>query len=58
VADRVNNFREIEPGFDEQTARAEACRCLRCDLEWLDVMGLPRPCAAHKNGSLAVEQKA
>jgi hypothetical protein len=62
VADRVNNFREIEPGFDEKTAQAEACRCLRCDLEWLDVMGLPRPgaaaCAEKKCGCLAVETKA
>ena len=43
VAERVDNFREIEPGFDEETARAEAGRCLRCDLDWLDVMGIPRP---------------
>jgi NADH-quinone oxidoreductase subunit F len=43
VAERVDNFNEIEPGFDEATAQAEARRCLRCDLEWLDVMGLPRP---------------
>ncbi len=56
IADRVNNFREVEPGFDEKTACAEAGRCLRCDLEWLDVMGLPRPCTPAKNGS-PVEQK-
>jgi NADH-quinone oxidoreductase subunit F len=43
VAERIDNFREIEPGFDEKTAQAEACRCLRCDLEWLDLMGIPRP---------------
>jgi NADH-quinone oxidoreductase subunit F len=46
LAQRVNNFREVETGFDEKTARFEAGRCLRCDLEWLDVMGFPRPGAA------------
>ena len=43
VADRENNFQEVELGFDEQTAREEAKRCLRCDLEWLDLMKIPRP---------------
>jgi len=43
VDERSGNFREVEPGYDEQTAREEAKRCLRCDLEWLDVMGIPRP---------------
>jgi len=33
----------VEPGYDEQTAREEAKRCLRCDLEWLDLMKIPRP---------------
>jgi NADH-quinone oxidoreductase subunit F len=62
VADRANNFREVEPGFDEKTAQAEAGRCLRCDLEWLDVMGLPRPgaasCAEKQCGCVAAEGKA
>jgi hypothetical protein len=31
---------------------------LRCDLEWLDVMGLPRPGAEKKNGTPAMETKA
>jgi len=43
LPERENNFKEVELGYDEATARAEAKRCLRCDLEWLDLMGLPRP---------------
>jgi NADH-quinone oxidoreductase subunit F len=31
---RVSDFGEIELSFDEQTACAEAKRCLRCDLEF------------------------
>jgi hypothetical protein len=30
---RVGDFSEIEQGLSEGVARAEACRCLRCDLE-------------------------
>ncbi len=36
-------FAEIETGFTRETAQAEACRCLRCDLEWLERMKLPIP---------------
>ncbi len=43
VAERAGNFREVEPGYDERTAREEAKRCLRCDLEWLDLIKIPRP---------------
>ncbi|HTS17611.1 MAG TPA: FAD-dependent oxidoreductase [Verrucomicrobiae bacterium] len=43
VAQRESNFKEVELGLSEQVAQAEAKRCLRCDLEWLDRMGLPRP---------------
>ena len=43
VEERRGNFREVELGYDEHTAREEAKRCLRCDLEWLDVMKIPRP---------------
>jgi NADH-quinone oxidoreductase subunit F len=32
VADRVDNFREVELGLDERQATLEARRCLRCDL--------------------------
>ncbi len=43
LAQREGNFREVELGLNEEAARAEAKRCLRCDLEWLDRVGLPRP---------------
>jgi formate dehydrogenase major subunit len=43
VVERHGNFREVELGYGEQTAREEAKRCLRCDLEWLDYMKIPRP---------------
>jgi NADH-quinone oxidoreductase subunit F len=38
--ERIRTFEEVEAGFDEHTAREECKRCLRCDLEWLEVMGL------------------
>ncbi len=48
VEERIRNFEEVEAGFDEQKAREECKRCLRCDLEWLESMGLqqsrPRRC--------------
>lgn len=40
VNERGGNFHEIELGFDEETAREECKRCLRCDLEWLESEGL------------------
>ncbi|HUL19972.1 MAG TPA: FAD-dependent oxidoreductase [Thermodesulfobacteriota bacterium] len=40
VEERIRNFEEVEAGFDEQKAREECKRCLRCDLEWLESMGL------------------
>ena len=43
LEERGGNFRPIELGLDEAAAQAEASRCLRCDLEWLDLMKLPRP---------------
>jgi NADPH-dependent glutamate synthase beta subunit-like oxidoreductase len=43
LAERENNFKEVELGYTEDMAQGEAKRCLRCDLEWLDLMGLPRP---------------
>ena len=45
LAEREGNFREVELGLNEAAAQAEAKRCLRCDLEWLDRQGLPRPTA-------------
>ena len=41
--ERENNFKEVELGYAEAVAQSEAQRCLRCDLEWLDLMGRPRP---------------
>lgn len=38
-----SGFTEIEMGFDENMAREEAKRCLRCDLEWLERIGEPLP---------------
>jgi NADH-quinone oxidoreductase subunit F len=32
--ERARTYEEIELGFDEETARDEAKRCLRCDLEY------------------------
>ncbi len=40
VEERIRKFEEVEAGFDEVTAREECKRCLRCDLEWLESMGL------------------
>jgi pyruvate/2-oxoglutarate dehydrogenase complex dihydrolipoamide dehydrogenase (E3) component len=31
---RRKNHREVELGISESAAKAEACRCLRCDLEF------------------------
>jgi len=45
LAQREGNFREVELGLNEAAAQAEARRCLRCDLEWLDRLGIPRPSA-------------
>jgi hypothetical protein len=40
VEQRRGNFREVELGMDEGTIQEECKRCLRCDLEWLEMMGL------------------
>jgi len=31
--ERVKDFREVELGFDEETAKKECGRCLRCDVK-------------------------
>lgn len=36
----IRCFEEVEAGFDEHIAREECKRCLRCDLEWVQSMGL------------------
>ncbi len=43
VDKREQNMQEVELGLCEEAACGEARRCLRCDLEWLEVMGLPKP---------------
>jgi len=40
VEERQANFREVELGMDEGTIQEECKRCLRCDLEWLETLGL------------------
>jgi NADH-quinone oxidoreductase subunit F len=40
VEERQGNFEEVELLFDEETIQEECKRCLRCDLEWLETMGL------------------
>jgi Asp-tRNA(Asn)/Glu-tRNA(Gln) amidotransferase B subunit len=30
---RIKSFQEVELGFDEETARKECARCLRCDVK-------------------------
>jgi hypothetical protein len=40
IPERRGNFDEVERLFDEQTVQEECKRCLRCDLEWLETMGL------------------
>jgi NADPH-dependent 2,4-dienoyl-CoA reductase/sulfur reductase-like enzyme len=40
VAERKDCFREVESRMDEHTIQDECKRCLRCDLEWLQEMGL------------------
>ena len=40
VAERQGNFAEVDLGMDERIIREECKRCLRCDLEWLQEMGL------------------
>ena len=40
VEQRRGSFSEVELGMDEGTIQEECKRCLRCDLEWLEMMGL------------------
>ncbi len=40
---RLGGFAEVEHGFDEVTAQEEARRCLRCDLEWMQRVGVQIP---------------
>jgi NADH-quinone oxidoreductase subunit F len=40
IEERRGNFTEVECAFDEKTVQEECKRCLRCDLDWLETMGL------------------
>jgi hypothetical protein len=40
IEERRGNFDEVELLLDEETVQEECKRCLRCDLEWLETMGL------------------
>ncbi len=42
IEDRKGNFSEVELGYDEEMAREEASRCLRCDLR-LDIKQAHQP---------------
>jgi heterodisulfide reductase subunit A-like polyferredoxin len=46
IAERRGNFNEVECTLDEATIQEECKRCVRCDLEWLETMGLVLPVAA------------
>jgi NADH-quinone oxidoreductase subunit F len=49
VEERQGHFHEVELGMDEHTVQEECKRCLRCDLEWLEEMGLAlEPMAEHE----------
>jgi NADPH-dependent glutamate synthase beta subunit-like oxidoreductase len=37
------DFAEVEMEFDARTIQEECKRCLRCDLEWLELIGEPMP---------------
>jgi NADPH-dependent glutamate synthase beta subunit-like oxidoreductase len=40
VEDRRENLNEVELLLDEKVIQEECKRCLRCDLEWIETMGL------------------
>ena len=56
VEERRGNFNEVELLFDETTVQEECKRCLRCDLEWLEAMGLEY--APVPERELVVERKS
>jgi hypothetical protein len=37
----VGNFKEVDLPLPAATIREECKRCLRCDLEWLEMQKLP-----------------
>jgi NADH-quinone oxidoreductase subunit F len=52
VGQREGNFKEVELGLAEAAAQEEAKRCLRCDIEWTELMkkngnGNGHKCSCH-----------
>ncbi len=54
VEERRGGFREVELCWDEHTVQEECKRCLRCDLEWMETVGLEVPATPKK---VAEEQR-
>jgi len=48
IEERRGNFNEVELPFDEKVIQEECKRCIRCDLEWLETMGLELVPAAER----------
>jgi len=48
IEERRGNFNEVELLFDERAVQEECKRCIRCDLEWLETMGLELVPAAER----------
>lgn len=48
LAERQNNFREIQQGYSEQTAREEARRCLKCGCHERYACDLRNEASAHQ----------
>ncbi len=47
AAERTSSFAEVEMCFTAEQARAEARRCLRCDIEFTEALGAPRAEGVH-----------
>jgi len=56
VEARRGSFDEVEVCFDEATVQEECKRCLRCDLEWLETLGLEQVPAPDQ--TFVIEQAA
>ena len=48
IEERRGNFDEVELLLDERTIQEECKRCIRCDLEWMETMGLVLAPAAER----------
>jgi NADH-quinone oxidoreductase subunit F len=55
--ERIKDFTaEVEVGFDEETARKECGRCLRCDVSWMAAHGNSMPVDG-ETGPLAIAEE-